>query len=133
MRLVVKELHPASSKVSLNEEWLVVENPGDKPFSTAGCAVQVGRGKGRLRQIGTIDPGFTLAPGESIRIVTGNPSKKAQGKTPDDGVRTYHLFGASQLLDAPGATVALALKQYEVLRVTYDPEAPGGVRAGDPA
>ena len=50
-------------------------------------------------------------------------------RPPADGVRTSPLFGLTQLIDAPGAVIALTLKQHEVVRATYDPEAPKGVRA----
>src|SRR5262249_38741900 len=113
MRLTIREIHPASKPDSLNEEWFVVENPGDKAFSTAGCAVAVGRGNvARLRVIGTLDPGFTIHPGEKVRVITGNPGKKAHGTVvAEEGVRDYHLFLAERLLAGPGAVLGLSLKQ----------------------
>jgi hypothetical protein len=133
MRLVIREIHAASSdktaEKGLNDEWIIVVNSGDKAFSTAGCSVLVGRGKGRLRQIGTLDPGFTLQPGESVRIVTGNPGKKAHGAPPTGEPRNYHLFLAEPILAGPGTVVALALKQHEVARGTFDPAAKEGVAA----
>ena len=127
MRLVIREMHRASEKSALNDEWFVVENTGDKAFSTAGCSVSVGRGKGRLRSVGTLDPGFTLQPGERVRVITGNPGKKSHGAVPDAEPRNYHLFLGEPLLDGAGATVALALKQHELARATFNPEAAGGV------
>lgn len=123
MALVIRELHRASSPSALNEEWFVVENTGDKPFSTAGCSVAVGRGNSpKLRPLGTLDPGFTLAAGEKIRVVTGNPGKKSQGKPPaeTDALKNYHLFLAEPILQSPGTTVALTLKQHELARATFE-------------
>jgi len=130
MRLVIREIHTAPSKDALNEERFVMENPGDKPFSTAGCTVAVGRGKGRLRPIGTLDPGFTLGPSEKIRVITGNPGRKAHGSIPADGVKNYHLFLAAPRLQGPGSVLAVSLHQHELARATFDPKAPAGVVSG---
>jgi hypothetical protein len=132
MRLAIREIHaPATvaAKGLLNEEWFIVENTGDRPFSTSGCSVLVsgGGGKGKLRIVGTLDPGFTLKPGERVRIVTGSPGKKAHGPAPEGEPRNYHLFLAEPLFRGKGGSVALAIKQHEVARATLDPEAPGGV------
>lgn len=129
MPIVFRELHPSSSQVSLNEEWFVVENTGERPFSTGGCVVCVGRGRTRLRVVGTIDPGFTLGPGERVRVITGNPGKKAHGAPPaeDNDLRNYHLFLGAPLLPGPGAVIVVALKQHELARATFDPAAPHGV------
>src|SRR5687767_12365863 len=102
MRLVIREIHAARSADALNDEWFVVENTGDRAFSTAGCSVLVGKGgasMARLRAVGTLDPGFTLQPQERMRVVTGNPGKKAHGAVPDavdGGPRNYHLFQANR-------------------------------------
>ncbi|HKA88359.1 MAG TPA: hypothetical protein VKE22_11880 [Haliangiales bacterium] len=130
MRLHIREIHVAPSKDALNEEWFVVENPGDKPFSTAGCTVAVGRGKGRLRPIGTLDPGFTLGPNEKMRVITGNPGRKAHGVVPDDDVKNYHLFLAAPLLQGAGSVLVVSLHQHELARATFDPKAPAGVASG---
>lgn len=127
MRLSIREMHAATSATSLNDEWFVLENTGDRSFSTAGCTVLVGRGKGRLRSVGALDPGFTLAPGDRVRVVTGNPGKKAHGTPPDGDPKSYHLFLAERLLAGPGTVLALAMKQHEVARATFDPEVEGGV------
>jgi hypothetical protein len=131
MPIVITEIHAAASAAALNEEWFVLENKTDKSFSTAGCTVSTGKGKtARLRQIGTIDPGFSIAPGEKVRVITGNPSKKAQGAAPaEEGARNYHLFLHTPILSGPGTVLALALKQHELARATFDPKAPGGVVA----
>ena len=136
MRIQIVELHAATRSSHLNDEWFVVENQGDKPFSTAGCTLAVGRGPQttqsskaiKLRQIGQIDPGFTLAPNERIRVITGNPAKKAHGTPPDPGgVTNYHLFLAAPLLSGPGSVLALSLRQLEIARVTFDPKIETGV------
>src|SRR5687768_6452368 len=121
MPLSIREIHAPSSPNLLNEEWFVVENTGDKPFSTQSCAVLVGRGSSRLRQVGTMDPGFTLAPGEKVRVITGNPGKKAHGTPPTtpEGLKNYHLFAAVGLVDGKGSVVALGLKQHELARASY--------------
>ena len=130
MQLEISEFHRAAGKDALNEEWFVVENTGDKPFSTAGCTVGVAFGGNRLRALGVLDPGFVLAPGEKMRVITGNPGKKAHGKPPaEDKVKNYHLFQAEPILRGPGTSVALTLKQLEVARATFDPAAKTGVAA----
>jgi hypothetical protein len=130
MNLEIREIHATKKNGPLNEEWFVLENTTDKPFSTAGCAVGVTKGSGRLRLLGTLDPGFTIGPGERVRVITGNPGKKAHGKAPEqDGVRNYHLFNAEPLLSGPGSVIALVLRQHEVARATFDPDAKGGVAA----
>jgi hypothetical protein len=129
MRIAIREIHAAPAAAALNDEWFVVENIGDRPFSTAGCTVSVGKGARatRLRSVGTIDPGFTLAPSERIRVVTGNPGKKAHGPAPADEIKNYHLFLAAPLLGGAGSVVALSLKQHELARATFDPKAERGV------
>ena len=128
MRIAIRELHPPSGAL-LNDEWFVVENVGDKAFSPGGCTVSVGKGAKatRLRAVGTLDPGFTLAPGERVRVVTGNPAKKAHGPAPTGDVKTYHLFLSAPLIAGAGSTVAMSLKQHELARATFDPKADHGV------
>ena len=135
MQIEIKEIHAAGKNGPLNEEWFVLENVGDQPFSTAGCAIGVARGSGRLRGIGTLDPGFTIAPGEKVRVVTGNPSKKQHGKPPEvEGVRNYHLFQVEPLLaGGAGTSIALSLRQHEVARGMFDPKAKSGVAAAKSA
>jgi hypothetical protein len=128
MKIVIREIHAADSKAALNQEWFVVENTGERPFSTNGCSVSVGKGKTRLKAIGTLDPGFTLGPSEKIRVITGNPGKKAHGQPPTEGgLKNYHLFLASPILAGAGSVVAMSLNQLEVTRATFDPKAKDGV------
>jgi hypothetical protein len=132
MRIVIREIHAARKAGELNDEWLVVENAGDRAYSTAGCTVSIARGKGgRLRSVGTLDPGFLLAPGDRVRLVTGNAGKKAHGKVPVpvEGERNYHLFLGGPLLPGPGAVVVLSMHQHELARATFDPKAESGVAA----
>ena len=130
MQIEIREIHAAGKNGPLNDEWFIIENAGDAPFSTAGCAVGTGRGSGRMHMVGTIDPGFTIAPGEKVRVVTGNPSKKQHGKPPEvDGVKNYHLFQAEPLIIGPGTSLALLLRQHEVARATFDPKVKSGVAA----
>jgi hypothetical protein len=134
MTIRITEFHAADAPSALNTEWLIVENTGDKPFSTKNCTLAVSRG-GRPKQIGTpLDPGFVVAPGEKVRVITGNPGKKAHGKVPEDGVRNYFLFHGEPVLRGNGTIVAVTLRTHELARAVYDPDAPGGVKAtGDAA
>jgi hypothetical protein len=133
MRLSIREIHAPASATSLNDEWFVLENTADKSFSTSGCTVLVGRGKGRLRSIGALDPGFTLAPGDRVRVVTGNPGKKAHGTPPEGDPKSYHLFLGEPILAGAGTVVALAMKQHEVARAIFDPETKDGVASTEQA
>ena len=129
MPLVIRELHRPSKPDMLNEEWLLVENTGPNPWSSQGCAITVARsGNERPRPLGTLDPGFVLQPKEKIRLVTGSPSKKAQGAPPDDKeVKNYHLFLKEPMLARPGTVVRVALKQMELAKATFTPDAKNGV------
>ncbi len=130
MPIVFRELRAAPAPKLLNQEWFVVENVGDAPLSTQGCAVQVGRGKNaRLRTIGTLDPGFTMAPGQKVRVITGSPSKKSQGEVPaeEPGVTNYYLFLGGPLLGPSGTVIGLSLRQHELGRATFDAKVKGGV------
>jgi hypothetical protein len=132
MPIVLRELHRAPNKDVLNEEWLVLENTGPQPVSAKGCTVSVARSaKDHPRVLGTIDPGFVLKPGEKIRLVTGTASKKAEGTPPSesDGLKNYHLFLKEPVIGAPGSVVRLSLRQLELARGTYQPDAPGGIGA----
>jgi hypothetical protein len=127
MAIRIVEIHPAEDTAALNTEWFIVENAGDKPFSTKNCSLGTARGGQRPKAIGTIDPGFVVAPGEKYRIVTGRPGKKAHGEPPDDGVPTYHLFLAAPVFKIPGTVLAISLRTLEVARATFDPAAKTGV------
>ena len=130
MPLRILELHPAKKPETLNDEWLVLENEGPNDFVSQGCKVSVARNAhARGREIGKIDPGFTLHKGEKIRLVTGSPGTKAHGAPPDETkeMKNYHLFLGGPLIEGAGSTIALVLNQVEMARATYDPKAKHGV------
>ncbi|MEO6953579.1 MAG: hypothetical protein ABI321_17390 [Polyangia bacterium] len=130
MPIVIRELHRAPNKDHLNEEWFVLENTGTQPVSAKGYSVTVSRSaNNHPRILGTLDPGFLLKSGEKIRIVTGTASRKAEGTPPaeSDTLKNYHLFLKESVITGPGAIVRLALKQLELTRGTFKPDAPNGV------
>jgi hypothetical protein len=129
MPLLIRELHKASKADMLNEEWLLIENTGPNPWNAHGCALTTARTENdRPRPLGTLDPGFVLQPNEKIRLVTGSPSKKAQGTPPDEKqVKNYHLFLKEQMLLKPGTVIRVALKQAELARAIWSPEAKNGI------
>jgi hypothetical protein len=128
MDLKIVEIHPAESSKALNTEWFVVENVGDSVFNTKNCTLGATRGAGKPRgSIGTLDPGFTVAPGEKVRVVTGNPGKKAHGKAPEDELQNYFLFLAGTVVRGPGTVLVFSLRSHELCRATFDPESPNGV------
>ncbi len=132
MALVFREIHPAANTEALNEEWFVLENAGANPVTTKGVAMTRSKGgKAHGTAIGTLDPGFTLKPGEKVRLVTGIASKKAHGTPPaeTDELKNYHLFLKGPVLAGAGTTLRLALNQIEFGVATFDPNAPGGVAA----
>lgn len=122
------EIHPADEEGLLNTEWFLLENPGERPFNTKNCALSVRKkGQKKKTELGVIDPGFILGPGETIRVVTGNPGRKAHGVQPEDEVRNYSLFLASAVLRGPGTVLSLELRSLPVAKAIYDPEAERGV------
>jgi hypothetical protein len=130
--LVFREIHAASDRKRINEEWFVLENTGASAVSTAGLQVLAGKQGKRASLLGVIDPGFMLQSGEKIVVVSGSPGKKSQGEPPTpDKMRVYHLLQRECLLQGTGTIIRLALNQMEVARLVYDPAAPGGVAAPD--
>jgi hypothetical protein len=124
------EIHAAVEPDALNTEWFVLENNGSRPFNTHSCTLGVARAGGKkCKPLGTIDPGFVIAPGEKVRVATGHPGRKAHGNPPEDGLKNYHLFLGESVLRGPGTVMQLALRTLEVTRAIYDPDAPGGVAA----
>ena len=129
MALVFRALHSATSPELLNEEWIVLENTGPGVLTAAGWTLALSSGGKRPHPLGTLQPGFTLKPGERIRLVTGTPSKKSQGAPPpEEGVRNYHLFLKEPVLPRPAVTVMVQLKQQEMARAVFDPTAPDGIK-----
>ncbi len=130
MPLVIHTLHAAPSPDLLNEEWIVVENTGPGPLSSAGWSLEVGKKGQRPHALGTLQPGFLLQPGERMRLITGTASKKAQGAPPvEEGMKNYHLFLREHVLKAPGLVLSFKLKQHLVASATFDPNAASGIAA----
>ena len=128
MPLVFEEVHAASDKKKVNEEYFVLANTGASAVSTAGLHVVVSRPGKRGSVMGQIDPGFVLQPGEKILIISGIPGKQSQGEPPiREGMRTYYLFQREGLLRGSGATLRFALNQVDIARVTYQKDAPNGI------
>jgi hypothetical protein len=130
MPLVFRALQRAAKPELLNEEWMLLENTGPGVLSANGWSIEVQRGSGRPRALGTLEPGFLLQPGDKVRLVTGTASKKAQGAPPpEEGVKNYHLFLREPILVAKGLVLHVKLKQLEVAHATFDPEAKHGIAA----
>ena len=131
MDVRIVEIHAADSKKALNTEWFVLENTGDGPFTTANCSLALTRGSGKGRgSLGTFDPGFTMAPGEKVRVVTGNSGKKAHGKAPEEeGLENYYLFLGSPVLRGKGSVLVMVLRSLEICRAEFDPKEKSGIAA----
>ena len=127
MAIRIVEIKQGKDSKALNTEWFVVENVGDKPFSTKNCALGIAHGGQRAKPIGTLDPGFVINPGEKYRIVTGKPGKKVHGKAPADDIPNYHLFLGSPVVKGAGVVLSLSLRSMELARAEFDPKAKGGV------
>ena len=140
MAIRIVEIHAAESPEALNDEWFILENEGENPFSTRNCTLSVtrkskskskkkGKNKRTRIELGTLDPGFVLAPGDKVRVITGNPGKKAHGKQLDDDTSNYSLFLGAAVLRGPGTVLIFGLRSLEVARAEFDPEAASGVAA----
>jgi hypothetical protein len=125
------EIHPAADPAELNTEWVVLANDGTLPFVTRGCGMSVGRrGQAKRRELGIIDPGFVLKPGERVRMLTGSPGAKDQGTPPDDGVdgvTNYYLLLPKPYLQGDGTVLTLTLRGQVVAKATFAPAAEHGV------
>ena len=130
MALIFRELHACKSPEMLNEEWLLLENTGPNVVNAHKVELTVARRTAdRPHPVGTLDPGFILKPNEKIRLVTGSPSKKAQGTPPAEkgDVKNYHLFLREPVLTQPGIVVRMSIKQQELARAIFAPDKKGGV------
>ena len=128
MPLVFEEVHAASDKKKVNEEYFVLANTGASAVSTAGLHVVVGRPGKRGSVMGQIDPGFVLQPGEKILIISGIPGKQSQGEPPiREGMRTCYLFQREGLIRGSGTTLRFALNQVDIARVRYQKDAANGI------
>jgi len=124
------EIKASENPEALNAEWVILENDGKAPFNTRGCGMTVGRrGSAKKSLLGIIDPGFVLAPGERMRMLTGNPGTQVHGPGPEDGVPNYHLFLPRIYLNGAGTVLTLVLRGLPVSKAEYDPSQPGGVAA----
>ena len=122
------EIKASESTDTLNGEWVILENDGKAPFNTRGCGMTVGRrGSNKRSLLGIIDPGFVLAPGEKIRMCTGNPGTQAHGAAPEDGVKNYFLFLPKTYLQGAGTVLTLVLRGLPVSKASFDPAQPSGV------
>lgn len=130
MAIRIVQIHPAEDSKALNTEWFVVENPGDTAFSTRNCTLSVSRkGSKKKTDLGTLDPGFSLAPGARTRVITGHPGRKAHGKPPTDDLPNYHLFLNASVLRGEGSVLTLSLRSHQLASASFDPQAETGVAA----
>jgi len=127
MAIRIVEIKQGKDPKALNTEWFVVENVGDKPFSTKNCALGIAHGGQRAKPIGTLDPGFVINPGEKYRVITGKPGKKVHGKPPADDIPNYHLFLGDRVVKGPGVVLSLSLRTLELARAEFDPKSKSGV------
>jgi hypothetical protein len=126
--LAFRMLHAAPTAEALNEEWMLLENTGGNSINSRGCALTIAVNEHRRpHPLGTLDPGFILGPGEKVRLVTGSPAKKAQGTPPDDGIANYHLFLKEPVLTQAGLVLRLTLRQIDLARASFDPQAKDGL------
>jgi len=124
------EIHAAAEDGKLNTEWVVLTNDGKAPFQTRGCGMSVGRrGSRKKSQLGIIDPGFLLAPGDKVRMLTGSPGHEAHGEAPPEegGIKNYYLFLPKAYLRGAGTVLTLTLRGLPVCKAEFDPESATGV------
>jgi hypothetical protein len=124
------EIKASENPEALNSEWVILENDGKIPFNTRGCGMTVGRrGSAKKSLLGIIDPGFVLAPGARMRMLTGNPGTQVHGPGPEDGVPNYHLFLPRTYVAGAGTVLTLVLRGLPVAKAEFDPAQPGGIVA----
>jgi hypothetical protein len=127
MSLRIVEIHPAGTAELLNDEWFVLENGGELPFNTRNCTLETSKKGAKKSSVGTIDPGFVIAPGERVRVVTGNPGRKAHGAMPSSEPRNYSLFLAAPVLRGAGTILTLSLRSRALVSAEHDPAGAAGV------
>ena len=124
------EIKASENPEALNTEWVILENAGKAPFNTRGCGMTVGRRGSKKRSLlGIIDPGFVLAPGARMRMLTGNPGTQAHGAGPEDDIPNYHLFLPRLYLAGAGTVLTLVLRGLPVAKGEFDPAQPRGIAA----
>jgi hypothetical protein len=129
MAIRIVEIHAATDPDKLNTEWVVLENDGKGPFQTRGCGMTVSkRGEKRRSQLGIIDPGFLLGPGDKVRMLTGSPGKESDPPPDEGGVKNYYLLLPRPILQGVGTTLTLTLRGLAVCKAEFDPGASTGVR-----
>jgi len=122
------EIKASDNPEALNSEWVILENDGKMPFNTRGCGMTVGRrGSTKKSLLGVIDPGFVLAPGERMRMLTGNPGTQAHGAPPEDAVKNYFLFLPRTYLRGAGTVLTLVVRGLPVAKGEFDPAQPDGI------
>jgi hypothetical protein len=122
------EIHPAEDAEKLNTEWVILHNDGKGPFHTRGCGMTVGRkGSAKKSLLGVIDPGFTLAPGEKMRMCTGSSGQESHGTAPEDDVKNYYLFLPKSYVKGEGTVLTLILRGLQVAKAEFDAKATNGV------
>jgi len=122
------EIKASENSEALNSEWVILENDGKAPFNTRGCGMTVGRrGSAKKSLLGIIDPGFVLAPGARMRMLTGNPGTQVHGAGPEDGVPNYHLFLPKAYVQGAGTVLTLVLRGLPVSKAEFDPSQPNGI------
>ncbi len=132
MALTITAIHKGADE-ALNEEWFLLENPGDKVFNSNGCDVAISaaapgkKASSTKKIVASFKPGFVLKPKERIRIVTGSPTKKSQGTPPEDGVENYHLHLGAGILKHAGDVVRVMRHQLELAAGEYQPDQPNGI------
>lgn len=128
MALEIVEIRRRSEPKALNSEWFVVRNTGDQPLSLRGCVVMVSKPHARKsQQVAKLDPGFKLDPGDTRRLVAGNPRSKSHGPPPEDGVENYFLFMKVPMLERDGMTVRVVRGQLTLAKAVFDPTDKNGV------
>jgi hypothetical protein len=127
------EIKASENPEVLNAEWVILENDGKAPFNTRGCGMTVGRrGSAKKSLLGIIDPGFVLAPGERMRMLTGNPGTQVHGPVPEDGTANYHLFLPKAYVQGAGTVLTLVLRGLPVSKAEFDPSQPNGIAVTPP-
>lgn len=130
MPIEITEIHKADDAKQLNSEWFVLRNDTDKVFAVRKCSLESGRkGSKKITSLGVMDPGFSLAPGESVRVITGNPGRKAHGKPPEDETKNYSLFLGAPIFKFDGATLTLRLRQLALASVEFSSKSDNGIAA----